>query len=788
MKAGPVGRAVRGGLTRKRTQTVVVGLVLLISTGAAVLALALLVDSHAPFDHAFAAQHGADLVVTFDPATATAAELATTGQLDGVTAAAGPFPTAAVTTKAPASTTGPTDFPAMLLAGRSSPGGPVDDVVLQSGHWPRRAGQLVLDTSLAGSLPHFRLGTTFTVVGTPAKQTLTVVGIASSVTGSAEGWVTPAEIARLTTHAQHASTQMLYRFSHASTAAQVAADARIVARALPAGAVTGTQTWLAADLAETGNIAAFVPFLIAFGFIGLVMSVLIVTNVVSGAVVAGYRRIGILKSIGFSPAQVVAAYVGQAAAPAVVGCAGGVVLGDLLAAPVLGKAATLYNVGSLTVPVWIDVTVPVTMLLLVGLAAVLPALRAGRLSAVQAIAIGRAPGAGRGYAAHRLLGRLSEFGRLRLPRPVTVGLAAPFARPARTSLTLTAILLGATVVTFAVGLSSSLNRVVAGLSRSKAVPIEIMTGPLRPAATAQRTTQATLRTEPDIAHYAAEYSRPVVVSGLSQQVALAAYRGNANWTGYAMISGHWYTGPGLVDVASHFLTVTGKAVGDMVTIVADGRSIPVRIAGEVFTTRNDGFFMITDWRTLSRNGLGRTLVLDQYEVGLRPGVSASAFARTLQARLGKDYFAVVNNVSSDVIDLMISLIGTLTLLLIAVAGLGVLNTIVLHTRERVHDLGVFKAVGMTPRQTVSMVVCWVAGTGLAASVIAVPLGVAVHGYVLPAMARSVDIGLPASFLHVYNPAELALLGLTGIAIAVAGALLPATWAASITTATALRAE
>ncbi len=57
---------------------------------------------------------------------------------------------------------------------------------------------------------------------------------------------------------------------------------------------------------------------------------------------------------------------------------------------------------------------------------------------------------------------------------------------------------------------------------------------------------------------------------------------------------------------------------------------------------------------------------------------------------------MLNNQASDVVDLMISLIGTLTLLLAIVAGLGVLNTIVLHTRERVHDLGVFKAVGMTP--------------------------------------------------------------------------------------------
>lgn len=123
-----------------------------------------------------------------------------------------------------------------------------------------------------------------------------------------------------------------------------------------------------------------------------------------------------------------------------------------------------------------------------------------------------------------------------------------------------------------------------------------------------------------------------------------------------------------------------------------------------------------------------------------------------------------------------------------VAGLGVLNTVVLHTRERVHDLGIFKAVGMTPRQTIAMVICRVAGTGLAAGVIAVPVGMAVHSYVLPVMASAAGTGLPASYLTVYHPSELARLALAGLVIAAAGAMLPAGWAAGTRTASAFRAE
>jgi putative ABC transport system permease protein len=45
------------------------------------------------------------------------------------------------------------------------------------------------------------------------------------------------------------------------------------------------------------------------------------------------------------------------------------------------------------------------------------------------------------------------------------------------------------------------------------------------------------------------------------------------------------------------------------------------------------------------------------------------------------------------------------------------------------------------------------------------------------MAHSANLGLPASYLNVYRGWELAALALAGVVIAVAGALLPAGWAA-----------
>jgi putative ABC transport system permease protein len=787
MRAGPVGRTVRGGVARRRVQTIVIALVLLVSTGAAVLALALVVDSSAPFDHSFAAQRGAHLAVIVDPSRATPADLAATTRLKQVTATAGPFAAVSVAPQL-AGQAGPNgSLPPITLAGRSAPGGRVDDLTLQSGHWADGPGQMVLAVNSSSDQGVFLpLGAKLTVTSAPGHPVLTVVGEATSVTNSADGWVTPGEIARLHAPGTPGSDQMLYRFRSAGTAAAVRADAAAVSKALPSGAVTAVQSYLTVREQETSRIGPFVPFLVAFGLIGLVMSVLIVANVVSGAVVSGYRRIGILKSIGFTPGQVEAAYTAQVTVPALVGVVGGLVAGDLLAMMLLRQAANAYGVGQLSVPVWVLVAVPAAMLGLVALAALLPAMGAARLSAVQAIAAGRAPRTGRGYAAHRL------FGRLRLPRPVTIGLAAPFARPARTAITLVAVFLGAAAVTFAVGLSSSLNRVVGGLSHAAAEPVQIYGNSQKffifsPAQ--QRRIQAALAAQPGTRRYVAETDDPISVAGLTGQHPLTSFRGPAAWTGYPIISGHWYTGPGQAVVSTGFLTLTGKAVGDTVTIVLGGRPIPVRIVGEDFDAQNRGVSVITDTQTLADAHVGTALTEPgQYDVGLRPGVSPASYAQSLGTRLGSAYSTSLNARNSVVVSLMLGLIGTLTVLLALVAGLGVLNTVVLNTRDRVHDLGVFKAIGMMPRQVIAMVICWVAGTGLVAGLIAVPAGIALHHAVLPVMASSANLGLPASYLSVYRAPELVVLALAGVVIAVVGALLPAGWAARIRTASALRAE
>jgi putative ABC transport system permease protein len=133
-------------------------------------------------------------------------------------------------------------------------------------------------------------------------------------------------------------------------------------------------------------------------------------------------------------------------------------------------------------------------------------------------------------------------------------------------------------------------------------------------------------------------------------------------------------------------------------------------------------------------------------------------------------------------------VGLLALMVAIAAGLGVLNTVLMTTRDRVHDLGIFKALGMRPGQMLTMVVCWIVGPAVLAGVIAAPAAEALNTATLHAMAGIAHTGIPASFTDVFPPARLALLALAALAIAVAGALAPASWAARARPAVALRTE
>ncbi|MEE1763514.1 ABC transporter permease [Streptomyces sp. SP18BB07] len=849
-----LGRVVRAGVGRRRVRTVVMVLTTLMAVTASVLAVGLLVAARAPFDRAFAEQRGAHLTGQFDGTKVTAARLVATADAPGVTAAAGPFPIVSVR---PRTVTGSdflpagVDLPPITVVGRKDAGGPVDVIDLVEGEWATRPGQIVV---AAGAGP-FRPGDRLAVPEAPGGPTLTVTGIARSVTGTGEAWVTPAQAETLAGETRDAggagsvggaaesgnssdagagstAYEMLYRFRQATTEADLAAARAAIVAAVPEGAMSGARSYLTVRQDETANAMAFVPFLAAFGVLGLCLSVLVIGIVVGGAVGAATRRIGVLKALGFTPAQVVRAYVAQALVPAALGCALGVVLGNVLALPVLNEVGEAFGAPAGGLPVWVDVTVPGAALLLVAVAAVVPALRAGRLRTVEAIAVGGGSGgAGRGGPERRRVARAGRAGRAGserrraarsfgarplslLPPAIRLGLAHPFARPARSATVAAAVVFGALSVTFAVGLALTLGKVQEGRILDSAgsvvveagggqgppgaqvVPVEGAGSPGGPDGEREKADPAAvatvLRAQQGTRRFYGTAQAQVAVSGVTGATTVVAYEGDSAWGAPDMVSGHWLDGPGQAVVTGRFLTAAGIGVGDTVTLDEKGRRTTVRIVGEAFFTQDGGMTLLTSTATLTELGLGEEALPGRFHVRTASGTDPAQYLDALNRALdgaGLAGFAHADGGnSSSVIVAMDALIGMLTLMLVVVAGLGVLHTVVLDTRERVRDLGVLKALGMTPRQTVAMVVVSVAGVGLLAGLVAVPAGIVLHGVVTPFMGDAVGMTLPDTVLAVYDAPVLACLALGGLVIAVAGALLPAGWAAGAGTARALRTE
>ncbi|MFJ8555628.1 FtsX-like permease family protein [Streptomyces sp. NPDC093676] len=791
-----LGRVVRAGVGRRRVRTAVIILTTLMAVTASVLAAGLLVAAQAPFDRAFAKQRGAHLTAQFDGTKATASKLAATAHASGVTAAVGPFRTLSVRPRTASRSDmlpAGVDLPPLTVVGRADAAGRVDGLTVVAGTWATRPGQIVVAYDRVPVQPGQRL----TFPSAPGSPTLTVVGVARSVTGSADAWVTPAQAEALTAPGGPLTYEMLYRFRHADTDAQMAANRAAVTTAVPRGTMTGSHSYLAVKQQETANAMAFVPFLAAFGVLGLLLSVLVIGIVVSGAVGAATRRIGILKSLGFTPAQVVRAYVGQALIPAAVGCALGLALGNLLAIPVLREVGTAFGGPAASIPVWIDAVVSTAALVLVAGSALVPASRAGRLRPVEAISVGRIPDAGRGRLVRRLTGRLP------LPRAVSLGLANPFVRPTRSATTAAAVAFGAATVTFGVGLALTLGAVQSGRMLDSAGSVVVETGggqappgaqvvhaggepdapkaDLAEIATALRAQQGTRR-------FYGTAQAEVSASGITGATTVVAYQGDASWAAPQMVSGSWLDGPGQAVVTPRFLRAGGIRVGDTVTLTAQGRRTSVRIVGEAFFTQGEGMELLTPTSTLAVLGLDAKP--GRYHVETRPGTALAHYLTSLNTALEPVGAVARANTAntSDVIVTMDALVGTLTLMLVAVAGLGVLNTVVLETRDRVHELGVFRALGMAPRQTVTMVLTSVAGIGLVAGAAGVPAGVALHRFVTPLMGNAVGMALPTSVVAVFHAPLLAVLTLGGLVIAVTGALLPAGWAARQHTATALRSE
>ncbi len=789
-------------LRRRRLQTAVLAVVLLLASGAATLALGILVSSQEPFDRAFAAANGAHLVVDYRP-TVTDAQLAATTTTEPVTAAAGPYPVAHLAIAHPHGGF----ITDELVAGRSTPDSPVDRVTLISGRWWRAPRELVLDQETALMLG-LGVGDTIGLTPSPAnlpgkgavgggprpiapgaepelpqtKVTATIVGIARSVsTPDVAAWLSPEDITAVV--GGDLDQELLYRVDPSATEADLAAAMRGITADLAADAVATTQTWLQAKAGISDTVNLYVPVLLAFSIFALLAAGFTIANVVSGVVLTGGRDIGVLKAVGFTPREVSATLLGQILLPVVLGTLVGTALGTLASQPTIEQTTLSFGLPpTSSISPSVLVGVPLACLLIAGVAALVPAIRAGRLSAVTAITNGTMPTTG------RTARRLRSTGlRLPLSLPVRLGITGGVAHPGRALMTLGALVVGVAAVTFALGVDWSLIRIVGQLDRNVESPVRAQLV----APDGEATVAAAIAADASIARSVGLAGADVSVPGLGT-VPFVAYDGDASWIGYALIRGRWLAAPGEAVAGSAFYRRTGLQVGDQLVLSAGGREVTVRMVGEIFDTGEGSEVPIVlrgAWADLL--ALDPSATPDRWEIRPLDGVALRTFTTNLeQATNGAvSTYTLDDTTSDEEFLLFLSVVAFLGAILVAISLGGVFNTVLLETRQRTRELAVLKAVGLMPRQVVALVIWTVAPLAILAGLVGVPLGLLSQRAVLGYMGQTAaNTAIPEVSFDVFPPLLLVALACSGLAIAVLGAYLPAVRAARAHIAPVLQAE
>jgi putative ABC transport system permease protein len=785
--------AILADLRHRRLQTFVIALVVLLTSGAATLSLSLAVESDAPYDHAFAQARGAHLIVGYSGSVSPAL-LARTASAPGVTAAAGPWPQLIAVYSRASAAGGPVPVGGLFIVGRSGVGGPVDRLTVESGRWVQARGEVVVSQILADRW-HLGVGDELDAADTYHGPTLHVVGIAASINPFTDAWVTPAQLRAMTAPRWPLQYQMVYRVRRAATQAQLNAAAEAITARVPRGDVVGAGNYLQARQDADSTTATMIPFLLAFSAFALLASVLIIVNVITGTVIAAYRDIGILKSVGFGPGQVLHILLGQILVPAIAGAVAGIALGTVASQPFLRQTAHAFGLPApFTAVVPVDLAVLALITLLAGAAAFVPARRAAHLSAVAAITRGSAPAAETGS---RLATRLAD---LPLPRAMGLGLGDAFARPLRSAMTAGAILTGVATMVFALNLHLTLGQVSEHLIRDRYVQVDVYPslgqagsdaivkgGSSGGPALSDQAVEQVIRRQPGTARFVAESQANVVVPGVPEPVPYVAYRGPSAWIGYALISGRWFSRPGEVVAPTRLLSQAHLSVGDTFTAHVGSRTMRLRVVGEVLDQDYGSLVLRGTWAALA--AVDPRLVPRVYEVQLQPGVVDPAiYARQLQ-RPGIDAAPNEHSGLATSFTLLNAVVAGLAIILTIIAAAGVFNSVVLTTREKARSIAILKAIGMAPAQVIAMVLSSTALLGLLGGVAGIPVGLLLHRQIVIIMAQiSSGSAVPPGFFDLINHALLPLLALAGVAIATLGAWLPAQWVAARSVGSELQAE
>ncbi len=700
----------------------------------------------------------------------------------GVTGASPVWRSAVVQLQIP----GTVKTPSVRLVGRPSAEPEVGRYIITAGRdlLPSDHQAGIMDASMAmfyGVKP----GDTVQVPTPRGPSPLTIVGLQSNSLELAYPWFDPVSVyvapdtldsLALATHSAISLTVGM-RLADQAAADRFQADVKKALAGSPGGdPILGSMDWkFMKDGFRSIHMTSMV-FTMAFGLMAVIASALITANVVGAAVLAQFKEIGVLKALGFTGWQVLAVFGGQNWILGLLGGLAGVAAGWGLAGRQMWVIAAVMGT-----PEVIRLNLPVASTVVFGISsvaaifAVLASLRAIVLPPVAVLGEGFAAPVARPSLAARVLARL------RAPLPVVLGVKDASSRPARQALTVASLVICLAIIVATAGFSTLVRDLpnrpdIHGLNWDLyASPLTMTMSELQTALDGDTSVEAyypavqVLATDPK-----SDFTFKVTAAG-------------GGWTAFpfTLLEGRYPSKPGEIMLAPGAMNRTGAKVGDRIKVQLGGYPAELTVTGVyryLMNLSQNGFTTLETLQQINPKAKGTF-----FAVRLRPGTVPEEAQRTLLSATNyraevsildkTTYFKSMTDVAR-----MAAVMG---LLMAGIAALGVLNATLLTVREQVREIGIRKAAGMTPFQTLTASVSGAAWLGILGTAIGLPLGRFLGAMMAAGMARQFAMGP----LRVEMPLSLTVVLATGwVGLAVVGAIPAVLWAGRLPTATALRAE
>ena len=686
-------RWIRADLRAHRSQSAVTVAVIAGVVAALVLAVMLLAGALNPWQALFDRTRGADVLVYLAGGTQTTQLRA----IPGVTAVAAPYDAASATLvqgaqKSPVQLCGMTQAPPVMSA-----------PLMVAGTWLRASqpDDVVIEASFAAAV-HVGLGMRIVLDGVDGTSVpMRVTGIADTADQGFYPQWTPGLI--------WASHSLLSRVEPTKSETTEVVGLRL-SDPSPAGTGLVSQDVFNAynDASESSPLERSTTrqqvmdsmasddrllgeLLALFGVIALIAAPCAIANVTSGRVLMQRRDIAMLKALGFTPGQVVRMLLAEQTALGLAGTVLGLAAARLATSPAFVHPPAGTGVTLAPLPGSWTVLVAAGTILTVLVATAIPAWRAGRVSPVAAVQPSP-PG-----------GHLSQVARLsllvRLPAALVLGVRDALTRRLPAVLTVAGVAIPMAMITIALTCWSTIGAFTADpgkIGLAGALTVQVSSGGLSEA----RATALIAADSQVSASYPGAQSTTLLPGDNGTFVARAMGTSRAPYP-FQVVQGRMF---GAVDEAvagQGFLDLMHVRVGSWIDPTIDGVPVILHIVGRTIEPDNDGDVVDFGIDALPAANAAAPMF---YSLVLKPGVDPVAARASLLRASGNrlDVQLAANPADRLGVVRVVIVVAVVILVLLAMANL--LTATDVGLRDHVHEAGILKAMGLTPRQVMATLV------------------------------------------------------------------------------------